>query len=72
MVRSTGIDEALFCQHYGNGAAEAELQNDLAFTARLGIRSLPTCLVQYRDKALLMQSPVYEEYNKAIMRLIDI
>lgn len=69
VANKTGIDEALFKQHYTDGTAEAALQNDHAFTARVGIRSLPTCLIQYRDKALLMQSFVYEEYNEAISQL---
>ncbi len=66
VINKTGIDQALFSQYYSDGSAEAALQSDLAFTVRLGIRSLPTCLIQYRDKALLMQSFVYEEYRKTI------
>ena len=61
-----GIDEALFRRHYSDGTAEAALQDDLFCTARLGIRSLPACLIQRGDKALLMQSFAYEDYASAI------
>ena len=66
VVRNTGIDEALFIQYYTDGSADAALQDDLSYTARLGIRSLPTCLIQYKGKALLMQSFVWEDYVSAI------
>ena len=66
VVNKTGIDESAFLRHFNGGGAEAALQVDLSYTARLGIRSLPTCLIQYRDKALLMQSFAYEDYVRAI------
>ena len=66
IVNQTGIDEALFSQHFNDGTAEAALQNDFSYAARLGIRSLPTCLIQYKDKALLMQSFAYADYVSAI------
>ena len=66
VVNQTGINEGAFLRHFNDATAEAALQNDLSYTARLGIRSLPTCLVQYRDKALLMQSFACEDYVRAI------
>ena len=66
VARSTGIDEALFKQRYDDGTAEAALENDLSYTARLGIRSLPTCLIQQRGKALLMQSFAYDDYARIL------
>ena len=66
IVNQTGIDEALFERHYTDGTAEAALQNVLSYAARLGIRSLPTCLIQCKDKALLMQSFAYADYVSAI------
>ena len=66
VINKTGIDESAFLRHFNDATAEAALQNDLSYTARLGIRSLPTCLVQYRDKALLMQSFACEDYVRAI------
>ena len=71
VVRSTGIDEGVFLSHYNDGSAEAALENDLSYTARLGIRSLPTCLIQYKGKALLMNSFAYADHVEAIMALID-
>lgn len=71
VVRSTGIDEEAFFQHFNDGSAEVALENDLSNTARLGIHSLPTCLIQYKGKALLMKSFAYADYAEAIMALID-
>ena len=71
VVRCTGIDEDAFLRHYNDRSAEAALENDLSYTARLGIRSLPTCLIQYKGKALLMKSFAYADYAEAIMALID-
>ena len=69
VVRSTGINEALFSRHFSDGTAEAALQHDLSYASRLGIRSLPACLLQHKEKALLMQSFCYEDYMSAIERL---
>ncbi len=66
VVNKTGIDESAFLRHFNDGSAEAALQDDLSYTARLGIRSLPTCLIQYMDKALLMQSFACEDYVSVI------
>ena len=41
VVRSTGIDEEAFFQHFNDGSAEVALERDLALTCSLGIHSLP-------------------------------
>ena len=71
VVRSTGIDEDAFLRHYNDGSAEAAFENDISCTARLGIRSLPTCLIQYKGKALLMKRFATADYAEAIMALMD-
>ena len=72
VVRSVGIDESAFLQHYQDGSAASALEEELAFTRRLGIRSLPTYLLQYEDKALLLQSFEYRDFESAISRLYPI
>ena len=69
VARATGIDEGAFRRHYRDGSAEAALKQDLLLTARLGIRSLPACLVQRRGKARLLWSFAYEDYVNAIDEL---
>ena len=54
-----------------DGSAEAALKEDLAFARRLEIHSLPTYLVQHRDKALLLQSFSYADFTAAIRRLTE-
>ena len=66
VINKTGIDESAFLRHFNDGSADFALQSDLSYTARLGVRSLPTCLIQYRDKALLMQGFAYADYVGAI------
>ena len=66
VVNKTNIDESAFLRHFNDGSAEAALQSDLSYTAKLGIRTLPTCLIQSKNKALLMQSFDFEDYVSAI------
>ncbi len=70
VVRETGIDEESFTRHYHDGSAEAALNEDLDFASRLGIHSLPAYLIQYKDKALLMQSFEYQDFAAAITKLM--
>ena len=44
---------------------------DLDLTHRLGIHSLPSYLVQYKDKALLMQSFDYQDFSDAIKKMMQ-
>lgn len=71
VVRKTGIDEEAFTQHYHDGSAESALNEDLAFARHLGIHSLPAYLIQYYDKALLMQSFKYQDFTDAIKSVIQ-
>lgn len=66
VVREIEIDEKSFIRHYQDGGAEKALNEDLNFARRLGIHSLPSYLVQYKDKALLIQSFDYQDFSDAI------
>lgn len=61
-----GIPEDTFVQHYQDGSAESALEENLAFTRRLGIRSLPAYLIQYGDASLILQSFEYRDFVRAI------
>ena len=69
VVRKVGIEEESFSRYFRDGSAEAALEQDLAFTHSLGIRSLPTYLLQYRDQALMLRSFDYQDFDRAITRL---
>lgn len=69
VVRKTSIDEEAFSRQLYDGSAEATLEQDLAFTRSLGIRSLPTYLLQYGDQALMLQSFHYRGFIHAIEQL---
>lgn len=71
VVRQTGIDEKAFIRHVQDGSAEVALEEDLAYTRRLGIRSLPAYLIQHGDKALLMQSFDYSDFVKVISEVLQ-
>lgn len=59
VVRKAGIDEAAFTERFHDGSAEAALEDDLALTRRMGIRSLPAYLIQYGNKAMFTHSLDY-------------
>ena len=71
VVRDTGIDEDAFTRYYHDGSAESALNEDLAFARRPGIHSLPAYLIQYKGKALLMQSFEYQDFSDAIKRIMQ-
>ena len=71
VVRKMGINETTFKQYYQDGSAENALVKDLEYTHRLGIHSLPAYLIQYDEKALIMQSFVYQEFINAINGLLN-
>jgi len=71
VVRKTGIDEESFIQNFQDGSAEAALNEDLNFSRRLGIHSLPAYLIQCKEKALLMQSFNYQDFSNAIKSMLQ-
>lgn len=68
IVRKVGIDEDSFTRHFRDGSAKTALEQDLAYTQSLGIHSLPTYLIQCREKALLMQSFDYLDFTNALSK----
>lgn len=67
----TGIDPAAFRRHFEDGSAEAAFREDLQFTRSLGIYSLPTFLLRYRDRAMFIrQLAGFEDFIRAITKLI--
>lgn len=72
VVRKTGINEGSFLLHYQDGSAEAALEKNLALTKSLGIRSLPTYLIQNKEHALILQSFRYQDFVEAIKNLMNI
>ena len=70
VVHDVEIDESVFIQYYQDGSAEAALEKDLEFTCNMGIRSLPSYLIQYKDKALMLQSFDYQDFADAITELM--
>ena len=71
IVRQTGIDEESFIWQYPDGSAESALNEYLACAGCLGIHSLPAYLLQYKGKALLMQSFDYQDFSDAIKSVMQ-
>ena len=71
VVRKTGIGEDSFLLYYQDGSAEAALEKDLAFTRSLGIRSLPTYLIQYKEQSSILQSFRYQDFAEAFENLMN-
>ena len=57
----TNLNVKNFLAAYNDGSAERAFQNDLAICQRIGIHSLPSYLIQYKDKGALIQNLV--DYN---------
>ena len=70
IVQRTGIDVNVFLQHYLDGSPLKELNKDLLFTKKMGITSLPAYLIQYGQKAVLIQSFHYQDFQAAIEYLV--
>lgn len=71
VVRKTGLDEDSFILHYQDGSAEAALEKDLAFGRSLNIRTLPAYLIQYKEKALQLQSFRYQDFVSVCGQLLN-
>lgn len=67
----TGINEKAFISCYRNKEAEKALETDLAFAESLGIRSLPSYLIQYKNRALILQSFAYKTFADALKRITE-
>ena len=63
-----GIDEGAFTECY-RGKAESALAADLALARRLGVYSLPSYLICRCDRAVIMRSFDYRDFENAIEKL---
>lgn len=76
VVRQTGLDEEKFCLHFDGDTAQKALEQDLSLGKKLEIHSLPSYLVQYGERKLLIQSligygafvSVFEELSNGKMK----
>lgn len=72
VVRTVGIDEKRFLQHYQNGAAQLALEQDFAYRQALGIRGLPAYLLEMDGKKILLNGVVdFDGFAQAICQLSD-
>lgn len=69
VAKESGIDTAAFQAAFRDGRADAALEQDLADTRRLGIRSLPCYLIRRGERTVLMQSFEVEEFVAVIRQL---
>ena len=70
VARETGIDAAAFAGRFNDGSALAALNEDLALTRRMGVTSLPACLLQRGDRARMLQSFRRQDYEAAIEEML--
>ena len=71
VVRKTGIDEEKFIEKFRDGSAEKSLKNDLEICQKLNIHSLPSYLIAYEDKKILIQELLGYEYFVEIIKKIE-
>ena len=66
-ARIAGLDEEAFLRSFHDGSAEAAFQKDLRFTRSLGICSLPSYLLQYGARTMLIKALIgYDDFVRAI------
>ena len=65
VVVKSRLNVKKFLAAYNDGSAEKNFQSDLQICRRLGIHSLPSYLIQYKDKGALVQNLIdYETFAK--------
>lgn len=70
IAEEAGLDKAQFRRAFEDGHAAAAFQKDLELTRSLGIRQLPTVLIQYGEKAVLVNGMAsYEAFVNTIDKL---
>ena len=60
-MQNTGINEEAFIAHYNDGSAETALAEDIALTSELGIRTLPSYMIQYGESMVIVRSLIDHE-----------
>lgn len=71
VAQNTGLDADTFLRHLGDGSAQAALEEDLRLVRSMGIRSLPTYLLQYGENAVLLRSFDYRDFVNVIAELTE-
>ena len=70
VVRFTGIDRDEFLTAYHSKSTERHLMEDLRTMASYGIRSLPTCVIEYNGREVLVSSLIgYDAFVSVIDEL---
>ena len=70
VAREAGLDTEEFLRYFENGSAAKAFEEDLRLRHALDIRSLPTCLIEYGEKAALVNGLAdYEEFVNIIERM---
>ena len=71
VARKTGIDAEQFRRIYHSEEAQNELDKDLDFMRKLNVYSLPTYLIEYGGKSVILQSFRYRDFVSAISEISD-
>lgn len=72
VVRQTGIDEQEFLNAYTDGRAETALNHDRHICKNIGIRGLPSYMLQYRGRHILIPHLAdYDTFVSAIDTITD-
>ena len=69
VARKTGIDVNTFLRHIRDGSAAESLEQDLRVWQGTGVHSLPAYLIQYGERAVLLQSFDYMDFVSVIVEL---
>lgn len=70
VVKLTGIDRKQFSRHYNGTSAAMELQKDFSTVRALSVNSLPSYLLEYKGREILIRSLIgYEDFVGAIHQL---
>ena len=70
VAMEAGLDTEEFLRYFENGSAAKAFEEDLRLRHALNIHSLPTCLIEYGEKAALVNGLAnYEEFVNIIERM---
>lgn len=70
VAKASDLDTDEFLRYFENGSAAKAFEEDLRLRHALNIHSLPTCLIEYGEKAALVNGLAnYEEFVNIIERM---
>lgn len=70
LAAEVGIDIPKFLERFSDGSAEEAFREDLAETARYGVRGFPTFLVRYGEKEVLLKGFQSFEAVKSVIGVL--